>query len=37
MGDDEDVLACGWLAVPPVGQVEEPPSDDQGRHVAVVA
>jgi hypothetical protein len=37
MGDDEDVLAGGRLAVPAVGQVEQPPSDDHHRRVAVVA
>jgi hypothetical protein len=37
IGDDEDVLACGRLAVPAIGQVEQPPSDDVRRHVAVVA
>lgn len=36
MGDDEDVLACGQLAVPAVGHVEHPPSDDR-RHVGVLA
>jgi hypothetical protein len=37
MGDDEDLLAGGRLAVPAVGQVEQPPSDDHRRQVAVLA
>jgi hypothetical protein len=37
MGDDEDVLPGGRLAVPAVGQVEQPPSDDHRRRVAVLA
>jgi len=35
VGDDEDVLAGGRLAVPAVGHVEHPPSDDIRSHVAV--
>ena len=37
MGDDEDVLASSRHAVPSVGQVEHPPSDDHRRLAAVMA
>ena len=37
VGDDEDVLAGGGLAVPAVGDVEDTPADDVRGHVAIDA